>query len=1335
MRASPTGKLRPIHLLETANVVAQSVEAELEANSRLLTGYAPLLPLPGSTGSDADARFEGHFYSTRIRKTPSGLSATADPPYGVPADLATRAASTAAMTVSNIFMSDVDGEPAPRVAICVPHGKAGADIEVTTLIAKPTVLIQTLMRQGAFADALVLAVTDGTGHIVARSRDADQFIGKPVPDWKTLQALGRASGTFEARRIEGPKVIFAFQTIRGTPGWVAVVGEPLGAFNNRWRQPITVLLVASAATIFVALVLAMLLARRILRPIRHLAQRARAVAEGRGLDQANSIAAEPSFVAEFETLRQSLEGAEIETRRSHQALQQSYETLRQAEKLAKIGSWTLDLATGSFTSSDMLYEINGTDPAGPALTTADLQKLLTAESHQRVSAAIAKCVATGEPYGLEAEHLRSDGTSFAVYVSGEARRDETGRIASLAGTVQDISERHEERARLAALADNLPSGAIYRLEKQADDSLVVTYMSAGIVRLIGIPAAQIIRDRTAFLHAIHPEDRAGYQAAMEQSRLEGSPLDHEFRMNTWDGRLIWMHCRSAPRRQSDGRVVWDGIARDITGERLAAKALQQAKEVAESAERTKSDFLATMSHEIRTPMNTVIGMTRLTLQTDLAPKQRNYLEKIDVSAKTLLGIINDILDFSKIEAGGLELEDTVFTLESVLESVSAVMAMPAEEKGLEIAYAVAIGSPRRLRGDPLRLGQVLTNLVSNAVKFTQSGEVVISIEPTAAANGAPLLQFAVRDTGVGLSAGQISGLFRPFSQAGNDTSRKYGGTGLGLVICKQLVEMMGGRIWVESVPAKGSTFFFTIAAKSVDAEGAAAVSVRRSAHLQNRRVLIVDDNASARQILREMVGEFGLGVETVASGMQALALLRAEAESGRPFDIVLMDWRMPTMDGLETARRIRADAQLLHMPAVLMVTAYGREEVLRGAEQLGLQGVLIKPITESVMFNTILDILAPPGAEQTRKAAENSATRRGQLARDSAYARLTGKRILVVDDNAFNREVAGDFLLAVGVEVDIAIDGIDALDKLRSNDFDAVLMDMHMPRMDGLAAVREIRRQDRWSKLPVIALTAQARIEDQNASLQAGMTAHLTKPIDERVLYRTLIDVLGLEAGRDNGQEETGERAADKKANDLRRDFSLSMALERLGGNTGRIERLLKGFLRDFATAPQRLDGHLRMHEADGIAALTHAMKGSAGYFCSPDFCAVADRLERAARDGDAAGIELHSQGFCVRMEHLLADVGGGLATLREMNERTGPRVDLDAVLALVARAAPLLERGDYAAISLLEQIRAGLQGHAVLDLANDVQMHFDELELEAAGAALARLRARLEAACGSVGS
>ncbi|WP_443969458.1 response regulator [Sphingobium sp. CR28] len=1299
-------------LLATANLAAQSVESELRATSHIIENYGPTR---GTTETSGGALFKGRLGSTLIRREPAGLAARPVTSPAILTDLASKAASTGEMAVSNIFSSGAS----PQIAIAISRDVGKGSVEVATMVARPTDLVRTLTREGAFPDSLVLAVTDGTGRVVARSSEADQFIGKPVPDWATLKALGKTSGTFEARRIDGPRVIFAFQTIRGTPGWVAVVGEPLRVFNDRWRQPLIVLFAASAATLFFALLLAMLLARRILRPIRHLAQHARAVADGEGADYSLSDAAPRSSVAEFETLRHSLESAEVETRRSHQALQQSYEALRQAERLARIGSWSLDLASGHFTCSDMLYEINGADPAGPPLTTADLQRLLAPESLQRMNAAIAACIETGQPYVMEVEHLRADGPSFPAYIRGQAQRDGAGRIIGLAGTVQDISDRQEEQARLATLADNLPSGVIYRLEQPADGELTVTYMSAGIIRLTGLSADEITRDRMAFLNMIHPEDSTGYSDAMERSRLTGAPVDHTLRVSTRDGRLIWMHIRSAPRLQSDGRTIWDGIARDVTGERLAAEALHQAKEAAEAAERTKSDFLATMSHEIRTPMNTVIGMTRLTLQTPLAPKQRNYLEKIDLSAKALLGIINDVLDFSKIEAGGLELEDTPFTLESVLESVSAVMAMPAEDKGLEIAYAVDTQAPRQLRGDPLRLGQVLTNLVSNAVKFTETGEVVISIEPVLAEDGAPLLQFSVRDTGIGLSADQIAGLFRPFSQAASDTSRKYGGTGLGLAICKQLVEMMGGRIWVDSVLGEGSTFSFTIASRSIGEASMSHPVSRRSALLTDRRVLIVDDNASARQILREMVTEFGLAAETVDSGAGALARLRAEAEHGKPFDIVLMDWRMPTMDGLETARRIRADESLPHMPAVLMVTAYGREEVLCGAEQLGLEGVLIKPITESVMFNTISEIFSP-SEQRARTTVKGSAPRRGKASRE-AYARLKGKRVLVVDDNALNREVASDFLAAVGVEADTATDGLEALAKLDVHDFDAVLMDMHMPRMDGLSAVREIRRHERWLKLPVIALTAQARIEDQNASREAGMTAHLSKPIDETALYQTLIESLGLAAGKAAGHQRVEEADA--------ADFDLQLSLKRFGGNEERVERLLEGFLRDNVDIVQRLDDSLRGGDPELIASVVHTLKGSAAYFGARHFCTVADQLEQAARDGDMQDVEGRAPTFREALIRLIKDATRGLSTLRDKDVGNGAPADHAVMRDLVTRAIPLVEQGDYAANQLLEDICTGLLGQGIRSLAEEAQSQFDELELEAASAALLQLQRKLDPA------
>lgn len=495
--------------------------------------------------------------------------------------------------------------------------------------------------------------------------------------------------------------------------------------------------------------------------------------------------------------------------------------------------------------------------------------------------------------------------------------------------------------------------------------------------------------------------------------------------------------------------------------------------------------------------------------------------------------------------------------------------------------------------------------------------------------------------------------------------------------------------------------------------------MHRRAQLAGRRALIVDDNASARQILLTMVQEFGMAAEAVGSGAQAIEALLAAERAVQPFDIVLMDWRMPGMDGLETARRIRAEEKLPHMPAVLMVTAYGREEVLRGVEQLGLQGLLIKPITESVMFNTLSDILSLPALEHRgREAAAESAQRRGLPFRDTLLSSLAGRRVLVVDDNALNREVASDFLLAAGMVVETATDGRDALTKLERQDYDAVLMDIHMPQMNGLAAARAIRRQTRWATLPIIALTAQARSEDRQASLEAGMTAHLSKPIDEMALYQTLAEVLGLSEERVDAGQSIVPPAPPM-------GLDVPAVLKRFGGKPDRVVRLLTGFLRDFADGPRQIDDHLRAGDTESVAALAHMVKGSAAYFDARDVCARAERLEHAARQGDAEAMAIHGTAFSEELNLLLDAIRVVLPGLRGS---AGTEAGLAAVLDLIAQATPLVAHGDYAAQPLLEQISAGLRGLPCQPLAERACLHFDELELEAAEAALLQLKAGLEA-------
>ena len=659
----------------------------------------------------------------------------------------------------------------------------------------------------------------------------------------------------------------------------------------------------------------------------------------------------------------------------------------------------------------------------------------------------------------------------------------------------------------------------------------------------------------------------------------------------------------------------EDLKRSYEALRQAAEALSIARDEAQSAERAKGDFLAAMSHEIRTPMNTVIGMTRLTLDTELSGRQRNYLEKIDSAAGSLLNIINDVLDFSKIEAGGLTLEQTDFHLDTVLDSVTNVTAMRAGDKGLEMIYAVADDVPRNLRGDPLRLGQVLINLLSNAVKFTHSGEVLVTITNTAQRPGRVSLKFSVKDTGIGLEPGQIDGLFRAFTQLGPHISRKYGGTGLGLAISRQLVELMGGKIWAEGEPGAGSTFHFTIDAELPRESPGATPAMRRTP--LPRRALIADDNALSREILADLLRSLGIQPTTVDSGAAALAEFKAAALAAQDYELVLMDWQMPGLDGLQTVARLRAQCATTRMPAVLMVTAFGREEIHQSAEQLGVAGILIKPVTRSMMFNTLSKIFSdetPPEGE-ARRAATSSAGR-GLRIPPQAIARLANRAVLVVDDNALNQEVVTDMLLAVQVKVDRAADGLEAIRKIGERHYDVVLMDVHMPGMDGLTASRRIRTESRFAHLPIIALTAQVLVEERGATVAAGMNAHLTKPIDEALLYQTLLDVI--------------EDAVPG-----------SYSLARLGEDVPRLQQLLSGFLRDTAEAPTKLNAWVAAGELRQAASLVHFIRGAAFYMEATALCDVAGRFEIAARETDRCKAQAMLDEFIAALAPLRGFRGG----------------------------------------------------------------------------------------------
>ncbi|MDM8549437.1 response regulator [Desulfobacterales bacterium HSG2] len=958
-------------------------------------------------------------------------------------------------------------------------------------------------------------------------------------------------------------------------------------------------------------------------------------------------------------------------------------------------------------------------------------------------------------------------------------------INSLKRRLQKANETLEEKVRIRTEALQKSEEKYQDLYDNAPDMYIsvdaktatITECNHTLVKATGYAKEEII-GRPVF--AMYAPESAEYAKTnvfplfVKTGEIEGE----ELQLQRKDGSVIDVLLNVSAVRDEQGRIICSRSSwRDITKRKKArdelaalnarleelvdkrTMALAKTAKKARIANKAKSEFLARMSHEIRTPMNGIIGLTNLVLKSDLTPRQEDYLRKVRKSSDHLLSIINDILDFSRIEEGRMEIDATDFMLNHLISRVADITGEKAAEKDVELFYVIDKAVPLSLRGDPLRLNQILINLVGNAVKFTEKGEIVLRVQVTdrpVSENETELL-FSVRDTGIGISPEKIETLFDPFTQADGSVTRKYGGTGLGLSICRQLVNLMGGRIWAESTvvsepaeevsepaedaeavsePAEeGSTFCFTLPFALQSEERRRVLLAPED--VRGLKVLVVDDSEAARIIFRDMLEAFGSFQVTVAdSGKDALDKLK-KALYSKPYDLVILDWRMPNTDGFGVARQIRSDPLFVRegaMPKIIMVTMYGRREVFQmtKAGETGIDAFLHKPVSSSEMFNSVMEVF---GCEDALVPREKTET---EHASSESLADIRGARVLLAEDNEINRNVAVAMLEGAGLITEVAENGREAVEMLRreirlrraqsslrtpgtgAGDaaplYDIVLMDIEMPEMDGHEATRLIRGRPEFDDLPVIAMTAHAMRGDREKCMDAGMNDYLTKPVDEERLYAVLCKWIKPGKREIPGEfSERGKRTPESGAGlpDDLPGIDLKTALRRVRGDAGLLRMMLGSFLEKYEHAAAEIGTLLDGGNIRDARKLTHAIKGVSGNLCADELFTAARKLDSALRKEETEEARPLLRVFGRKLTHFTE----ALKTLNPVDEsadtgyENGDGVfDLSKAEDILTEMAALLEKNQMSGWRLLDPL---------LSLLPDSEFRQEKAELKKAMSAL----------------